>query len=234
MADSRKSGRPRWARSSFSSSSWRPSAARATTSATSFPAAGRRQAGEPRRLRSEGKVEAPDTKGITTVNEYTYVPGEKLPPVKGVSSYKWDADEKVVELPDQRLDRLAPDRGRQPRLRAQHRDLFFKKYGFKVNLKLIDDPVVARDAFAAGESHMLWGTLDMMALFAPELMQDSRTAPRIFQQIDWSNGGDGIVVRGTHPLGPGPQGQDVVYAQNTPPSTSSTTCCCTPASSPGR
>ena len=29
-----------------------------------------------------GKVEAPDTKGITTVNEYTYLPSEKLPPVK--------------------------------------------------------------------------------------------------------------------------------------------------------
>ena len=25
--------------------------------------------------------------------------------------------------------------------------IFYKKYGFKVNLKLIDDPVVARDAY---------------------------------------------------------------------------------------
>ncbi|GAB1352910.1 hypothetical protein MASR1M12_16430 [Erysipelotrichia bacterium] len=45
--------------------------------------------------------------------------------------------------------------------------VFFKKYGFKVNLKLIDDPVVARDSYAGGESHVLWGTLDMMVLFAP-------------------------------------------------------------------
>ena len=66
--------------------------------------------------------------------------------------------------------------------------IFAKKYGFKVNLKLIDDPVVARDAFAAGESHVLWGTLDMMVLFAPDLMKDSRSAPRIFQQVDWSIG----------------------------------------------
>ena len=44
------------------------------------------------------KVEAPDAKGITTVQEYKYVPGEKLPPVKGVSAYKWGAD-KVVNFP---------------------------------------------------------------------------------------------------------------------------------------
>ena len=45
------------------------------------------------------KVEAPDTKGVTTVNEYKYVPGEKLPPVKGVSAYKWDPAQKVVNFP---------------------------------------------------------------------------------------------------------------------------------------
>ena len=38
------------------------------------------------------KVEAPDTQGVTTVNEYNYVPAEKLPPVKGVSAYSWDAE----------------------------------------------------------------------------------------------------------------------------------------------
>jgi len=36
----------------------------------------------------------------------------------------------------------------------------------------------------------------MMALFAPELVKDSRTVPVICQQIDWSGGGDGIVARG--------------------------------------
>ena len=39
--------------------------------------------------------EAKDTAGITTVKEYKYVPGEKLPPVKGVSSYKF-TDNTVV------------------------------------------------------------------------------------------------------------------------------------------
>jgi len=163
-----------------------------------------------------GKVEAPDTKGITTVNEYTYVPADKLPPVKGVSSYTWSAADKVVQFPINVwigwLPILAANHGGAPNTES----IFFKEYGFKVNLKLIDDPVVARDAFAAGQSHVLWGTLDMMVLFAPGLMADSRTAPRIFQQIDWSNGGDGIVVRGSIHSVKDLKGKTIVYAQNSP------------------
>jgi len=52
-------------------------------------APGGRDGGKQVNLDDFKKVEAPDTKGITTVQEYKYVPGEKLPPVKGVSAYKW-------------------------------------------------------------------------------------------------------------------------------------------------
>jgi NitT/TauT family transport system substrate-binding protein len=164
----------------------------------------------------QGKYEAPDTKGITTVNEYSYVPGEKLPPVKGVSAYKWSAQDKVVNFPINVwigwLPIVAANHGFAPNTES----VFFKEHGFKVNLKLIDDPVVARDAFASGDSHILWGTLDMMVLFAPELMKDSRSAPRIFQQIDWSSGGDGIVVRGNIASVQDLKGKTIVYAQNSP------------------
>jgi ABC-type nitrate/sulfonate/bicarbonate transport system substrate-binding protein len=162
------------------------------------------------------KLEAPDTVGITTVNEYAYVPSEKLPPVQGTSNYQWDASEKVVEFPINVwigwLPIVAANHGFAP----NEESIFFKEHGFKVNLKLIDDPVTARDAFAAGQSHVLWGTLDMMVLFAPELMKDSRTAPRIFQQIDWSNGGDGVVVRGKIDSARDLKGKTIVYAQNSP------------------
>ena len=66
---------------------------------------------------------------------------------------------------------------------------------FKVELVLIDDPVSMRDAYAAGQVHIGWATLDMVPLFMDELKKDSRLVPRIFQQVDWSNGGDGIVIR---------------------------------------
>jgi NitT/TauT family transport system substrate-binding protein len=161
-------------------------------------------------------MEAPDTKGVTTVSEYSYVPEQKLPAVKGVSNYKWDANAPVVQFPINVwigwLPIVAANNGFAP----NEQSVFFKKYGFKVNLKIIDDPVTARDAFVSGESHILWGTLDMMVLFAGELMKDSRTAPRIYQQIDWSNGGDGIVVRSGISSVKDLKGKNIVYAQNSP------------------
>jgi NitT/TauT family transport system substrate-binding protein len=168
------------------------------------------------KFREGQKFEAPDTAGITTVNEYTYVPNERLPPVQGTSNYQWDENDKVVQFPINVWIGWLPIVAANHGFRPNEESIFFQEYGFKVNLKLIDDPVTARDAFAAGESHVLWGTLDMMALFAPELMKDSRTAPRIFQQIDWSNGGDGIVVRGDIASVKDLEGKTVVYAQNSP------------------
>lgn len=163
------------------------------------------------------KVEAPDSTGaVTSVKEYSYVPREALPPVKGVSAYKWDENDKIVIFPINVwygwLPIIAANHGFAP----NENSVFYKKYGFKVDLKLIDDPVTARDSFASGESHILWGTLDMIALFAPSLMKDSRTSPRIFQQVDWSNGGDGVVVRGNIRSVKDLKGKTIVYAQNSP------------------
>lgn len=162
------------------------------------------------------QVEAPDTNSVTTVKEYKFVPRETLPPVSGTSNYQWDEKEKVVVFPINVwagwLPIIAANNGFAP----NEDSVFFKKYGFKVNLKLIDDPVAARDAYASGNSHVLWGTLDMIALFAPGLMKDSRTAPRIFQQVDWSSGGDGIVCRTKIRSVADLKGKTIVYAQNSP------------------
>ncbi len=94
--------------------------------------------------------------------------------------------------------------------------VFYKKYGFRVEMVLMDDPVLARDAYAAGDVQTLWGTLDMMVLFAPELVRDSRTAPRIVQQVDWSSGGDGIVVRNNIRSVAQLKGKTITLAQNSP------------------
>jgi len=187
---------------------------------TIFPKEGSRQAATAQKTApaaAEGEekgVEAKDAAGITTAKEYKYVPAEKLPPVKGVSNYRY-VDNTVVFPINMWIGWLpivAANRG----FKSNEESIFFKKYGFKVNLKLIDDPVAARDAYAAGDSHVLWGTLDMIVLFAPDLLKDSRTAPRVFQQIDWSNGGDGIVVRDTIRSVRDLKGKTVVYAQNSP------------------
>ncbi len=144
---------------------------------------------------SQPPPEDPTGTPITTVEKYSYVPAETLPPVKGVSGYQWD-ETKTVIFPINLWIGWAPIIMANGGLKANDDSLFYKQFGFRVELPIIDDPIEARNAFAAGKSHILWGTLDMMALFAPELAKDSRTGLRIYQQIDWSNGGDGVVARG--------------------------------------
>ncbi len=162
------------------------------------------------------ETEAPDLTGVTTVKEYKYVPADKLPSVKGVSQYRWDPKEKILRFSYNVwagwLPVIAANHGTKPNPDS----VFAKKYGFKVDMVLMDDPVAARDAFAAGEVHTLWGTVDMMVLLAPELIKDTRTAPRILQQIDWSSGGDGIVVRSAIRSVADLRNKTITLAQNSP------------------
>src|SRR5688572_12616353 len=80
--------------------------------------------------------EAKDTTGITTVKQYNYVPKDKLPPVKGASNYKWNDADKTLVFPINVwigwLPIVAANHGFAPNTES----VFFKKYGFKVNLKL--------------------------------------------------------------------------------------------------
>jgi NitT/TauT family transport system substrate-binding protein len=163
----------------------------------------------------KGGAEAPDTSGITTVKEYKYVASARLPEVKGISSYKPMADRTV---------RFAINvwAGWSPIIYANNGfkpGKIWKTPGgqdFKVELVLIDDPIAMRDAYAAGTLHVGWATLDMLPLFLEGLRKDSRVMPRVFQQVDWSNGGDGIVVRDTVKTMSDLRGKTVVLAQNSP------------------
>jgi hypothetical protein len=60
----------------------------------------------------KGAPRRPTGTGITTVKEYNYVASQKLPPVKGISSYKPMAGSHGT-LRDQRLGRLGADHLRQ-------------------------------------------------------------------------------------------------------------------------
>ncbi len=140
-------------------------------------------------------AEAPDTSDLATVTEYLYSPSERLPHVQGDSQYHWDPKEKILRFSYNIWPGWLPVIAANHGTRPTRDSIFYRKYGFRVEMVLMVNPMAARDAFAAGKVHTLWGTVDMMVLLAPELMKDSRAAPRIVQQIDWSNGGDGIVVR---------------------------------------
>ena len=163
----------------------------------------------------KGGAEAPDSSGITTVKEYKYVAASKLPEVKGISSYKPMADRTV---------RFAINvwAGWGPIIHANNGFKPGKAWktpggkDFKVELVLIDDPVAMRDAYAAGNLHVGWATLDMLPLFLEGLRKDSRVMPRVYQQVDWSNGGDGIVAREAIRTLSDVRGKTIVLAQNSP------------------
>jgi NitT/TauT family transport system substrate-binding protein len=158
-----------------------------------------------------------------TEKTYEFVPQDRLAPVKGTSQYKsLQATNGTVRFAINVWAGWGPiilaNEGFKPGKVWKTPD----GQEFKVELELIDDPVAMRDAYANGEVHIGWGTLDMVPLFLQTLVDakgqptDSRVMPRIYQQIDWSNGGDGIVVRDTINTAADLKGKKIVLAQNSP------------------
>ena len=160
-------------------------------------------------------VEAADSNAPTTVKEYSFVSESKLPPVTGVAAYK-KMQENTVRMALNVWAGWAPvifaNQGFKPGKEWVTQD--GKK--FKLELVLIDDPVAMRNAYASGDIHIGWATLDMLPLFLDELKKDSRTMPRVYQQVDWSNGGDGIVVRDSVTNVGQLRGKKIVLAGNSP------------------
>jgi ABC-type nitrate/sulfonate/bicarbonate transport system substrate-binding protein/outer membrane protein OmpA-like peptidoglycan-associated protein len=166
-------------------------------------------------------AEAPDGGNITTVKEYTFTPAQRLPPVKGTAAYHPLKDNTVVFA-------LNVWAGWAPIIQANNGFKAGKIWKtpdgeeFKVELRLIDNPIDMREAYNAGDVHIGWATLDMMPLFMDAFVdregnpRDSRVMPRVYQQVDWSNGGDGIVVRDDIKTVLGLRGKKIALAQNSP------------------
>lgn len=166
-------------------------------------------------------VEAADANVPTTVKEYKFKPSEKLPPIAQTSGYKPMVNQTVKFA-------LNVWAGWAPIILQNGGGSAGKVWttpggeGFKVELVLIDNPVSMRDAYATGNVHIGWATLDMVPLFMDEFKKDPRLMPRIFQQVDFSNGGDGIVIRRSAARDPANptitdlKKKKVVLAQNSP------------------
>jgi NitT/TauT family transport system substrate-binding protein len=165
---------------------------------------------------ADGASEAPDSASVaTTVKEYSFVPAARLPEVKGASNYA-PLEDNTIKMALNVWAGWAPivyaNGGSKPGKLWKAAD----GSSFKVELVLIDDPVQMRDAFVSGQVHTGWATVDMLPLLVQGLRKDSRTNPRIYQQIDWSNGGDGIVVRAGVKTASELAGKKVALAQNSP------------------
>jgi len=163
-------------------------------------------------------LENPDPNGgPTTSKTYTYEPASRLPQVPGAADYKKLGTPRVVRFAVNTWAGWAPiiwaNQGSKPK--KVWKDA--KGGDFQVELVLSDNPVAMRDAFAQGSTQIGWATVDMLPLLIQSgLNKDPRTMPRVFQQIDWSNGGDGIVVREGIKTVTDLRGKTVALAQNSP------------------
>jgi len=77
---------------------------------------------------------------------------------------------------------------------ANSRSRFLSEYGFKVDFKLNNDLIGSLDAWIAGEYDVLVQTADAFPLYtAPDEINE--LGPKAFMQVDWSRGGDAIIVK---------------------------------------
>ncbi len=151
--------------------------------------------------------------GVTTVDTYSFVPATGL---KDTVASSYEFKDNTVVFPINIWGGWAPVIAANNGFSPNKDSIFFKEFKFLVDLRLIDAPDQARQAYASGKAHILWGTLDMIALFAPGLSKDPRVVPKVFQQVDWSEGGDGIVVRQHIRQIADLRGKTIVLAQNSP------------------
>ncbi len=79
-------------------------------------------------------------------------------------------------------------------VKANEQSRFFKEYGFKVEFILNDDLENAKNAWMAGEYDVLVQTADAFPLYTG-VENVNEYQPKAFMQVDWSRGGDAVVVK---------------------------------------
>lgn len=77
---------------------------------------------------------------------------------------------------------------------ANTRSRYFKEYGFKVDFVREDDLINALNGWAADEYDVIVQTADAFSFYtAPEDLAGLK--PQAFMQVDWSRGGDALIVK---------------------------------------
>ncbi|MBA3391807.1 MAG: OmpA family protein [Deltaproteobacteria bacterium] len=165
---------------------------------------------------SDVQAENPDPNSVTTTKDYSFEPATRLPEVPGTADYKKLGTPRTVRFAVNVWAGWAPIVWANQGHKAGKVWKDAKGGEFKLELVLIDDPVAMGNTFASGDIHIGWATVDMLPLVVERLKRDPRSMPRVFQQVDWSNGGDGIVVRDTIKNVSELRGKTVVLAQNSP------------------
>ena len=73
--------------------------------------------------------------------------------------------------------------------------IFYRNYGFAVELVSEESAQAQMDGFAAGRFPAIWSSMDGVPLLYDALKSDKRVVPQVIGLFDWSVGGDGILAR---------------------------------------
>ena len=152
------------------------------------------------RVAARRKAEAPDAASITTVKEYKFKPVRAAARGEGHRRLQ-AAAEQHRPVRSERLGRLGADHLCQQRLQGGQGLEDARRQGVQGRARADRQP--GRDArrLRRGRCPHRLGDARHGAAVPRWLRRsqgkpkDSRIMPRIYQQVDWSNGGDGIVVR---------------------------------------
>ncbi len=157
----------------------------------------------------------PEPEIVTSVKDFTIVPAAPIAPIKTTAAYAKLGSPRIVRFAINVWAGWAPLVFANQGLAAKRIWKDAKGGDFQVWLVSLDDPTMLANSLAEGKLHVGWSTVDSLPLVAARL-SDPRTRPRVVQQVDWSFGGDGVVVRDTIPDVAALRGQDIVLAQASP------------------
>ncbi len=108
---------------------------------------------------------------------------------------------------------FAANRGLEP-----NKNSIFYKYGhFAMKIIHIEDATEQLKGYASGEYPIIWTQMDGMPLLLDAALKaDKRVIPKFLGVFDWSNGGDGILVRSDIKTGADLKGKTILASSNTP------------------
>ncbi len=110
------------------------------------------------------------------------------------SSSNTDVDENTLKVQLVSWGGYAPGLYFNEGAQANERSRFYKDYGVKVDFKLENDLLNAMDAWIADEYDIIVQTADAFPLYTAPA-EINALNPRAFIQVDWSRGGDAIIVK---------------------------------------
>jgi ABC-type nitrate/sulfonate/bicarbonate transport system substrate-binding protein len=161
-------------------------------------------------------IEAADPSGDAP-RDYTFDPAKRLPAVTGAAGYAaLGKPMRIVRFGINAWVGWAPLVLANGGARAKKPWKDGKGGEFQVEIVVVNEAVAMSKRFVAGELHASWASADMLPLLLTTYQRDPRTMPRVVQQVDWSNGGDGIVVRDAIKSVADLKGKSVVLPQNSP------------------